>query len=79
MISSALRELGAKIDDRTARIGVIGLGYVGLPLAVELRLPASRLWDSTSTRRRFRRLKPETHISATFPARSFALLVRPID
>ncbi|MDE0884378.1 MAG: nucleotide sugar dehydrogenase [Myxococcota bacterium] len=36
MISSALRELGAKIDDRTARIGVIGLGYVGLPLAVEL-------------------------------------------
>ncbi len=36
MSSSALRELGAKIDDRSARIGVIGLGYVGLPLAVEL-------------------------------------------
>ena len=35
MSSSALRELGAKIDDRSARIGVIGLGYVGLPLAVE--------------------------------------------
>ncbi len=28
----ALRE---KILDRSARIGVIGLGYVGLPLAVE--------------------------------------------
>jgi len=31
-----LEELGAKIDDRSATIGVIGLGYVGLPLAVEL-------------------------------------------
>ena len=28
--------LEEKIADRTARIGVIGLGYVGLPLAVEL-------------------------------------------
>jgi UDP-N-acetyl-D-glucosamine dehydrogenase len=28
-------ELAAKITDRTAHIGVIGLGYVGLPLAVE--------------------------------------------
>ncbi|MEO6458167.1 MAG: nucleotide sugar dehydrogenase [Chloroflexia bacterium] len=27
--------LAKKIDDRTARIGVIGLGYVGLPLAIE--------------------------------------------
>ena len=30
-----LRELGARIDAREARIGVMGLGYVGLPLAVE--------------------------------------------
>jgi len=30
-----LEELGARIDAREARIGVIGLGYVGLPLAVE--------------------------------------------
>ena len=30
-----LRDLGARIGDRKARIGVIGLGYVGLPLAVE--------------------------------------------
>jgi UDP-N-acetyl-D-glucosamine dehydrogenase len=33
---SSLEQLGRKIDDRSARIGVIGLGYVGLPLAVEL-------------------------------------------
>jgi len=30
-----LRELAARIEARQARIGVMGLGYVGLPLAVE--------------------------------------------
>jgi UDP-N-acetyl-D-glucosamine dehydrogenase len=30
-----LRDLGARIEARQARIGVMGLGYVGLPLAVE--------------------------------------------
>jgi UDP-N-acetyl-D-glucosamine dehydrogenase len=29
-------ELAKKIQDRTARAGVIGLGYVGLPLGVEM-------------------------------------------
>jgi UDP-N-acetyl-D-glucosamine dehydrogenase len=33
---ATLAELGDLIDSREARIGVIGLGYVGLPLAVEL-------------------------------------------
>ena len=28
-------ELRGRIDDHTAVIGVVGLGYVGLPLAVE--------------------------------------------
>ena len=32
---SRLTELADRIDSREARIGVIGLGYVGLPLAVE--------------------------------------------
>ncbi len=32
---SRLVELRDKIESREARIGVIGLGYVGLPLAVE--------------------------------------------
>jgi UDP-N-acetyl-D-glucosamine dehydrogenase len=32
---SRLKELSARIDAREARLGVIGLGYVGLPLAVE--------------------------------------------
>ena len=34
-MSNAARTLEEKIVDRKARIGVIGLGYVGLPLAVE--------------------------------------------
>jgi UDP-N-acetyl-D-glucosamine dehydrogenase len=29
------QELSRKIESRTARVGVVGLGYVGLPLAVE--------------------------------------------
>ncbi len=28
-------DLQSKINDKTAVIGIIGLGYVGLPLAVE--------------------------------------------
>ena len=32
---NTLETLAAKIDSRTARVGVVGLGYVGLPLAVE--------------------------------------------
>ena len=32
---SRLQELGQKIDGREAQIGIVGLGYVGLPLAIE--------------------------------------------
>ncbi|HEX9491703.1 MAG TPA: NAD(P)-binding domain-containing protein, partial [Thermoanaerobaculia bacterium] len=34
MTQSSLDDLLSKIGSRTARIGVIGLGYVGLPLAL---------------------------------------------
>lgn len=33
--SAYFTELHAKIQNKTARVGVVGLGYVGLPLAVE--------------------------------------------
>ena len=32
---SAVAQLSEKITNKTARVGIIGLGYVGLPLAVE--------------------------------------------
>jgi UDP-N-acetyl-D-glucosamine dehydrogenase len=35
-MSSVSLALRRRIDDRSARVGVVGLGYVGLPLAVEL-------------------------------------------
>ncbi|MEW5995106.1 MAG: nucleotide sugar dehydrogenase, partial [Candidatus Zixiibacteriota bacterium] len=34
--SKASQELLARIKDRSARVGVVGLGYVGLPLSMEL-------------------------------------------
>src|SRR5271154_89901 len=33
--ASAAQTLEEKIKSRTARVGIIGLGYVGLPLAME--------------------------------------------
>ena len=33
--TSCAERIGRKIRDRSARVGVVGLGYVGLPLAVE--------------------------------------------
>jgi len=42
--SSPVTEITKKLEDRTARIGVIGLGYVGLPLALlfsEERFPVT--------------------------------------
>jgi len=35
-MSSVAQELRQRIETRSARVGVVGLGYVGLPLAVEL-------------------------------------------
>ncbi len=35
-LSATAEALRQKLADRTARVGVVGLGYVGLPLAVEL-------------------------------------------
>ena len=34
-MSPVAQELRRRIETRTARVGVVGLGYVGLPLAVE--------------------------------------------
>ena len=41
---SPIAEIKQKLEDRTARIGIIGLGYVGLPLALlfsEERFPVT--------------------------------------
>ena len=35
LLTTAAAQLSEKISNKTARVGIIGLGYVGLPLAVE--------------------------------------------
>ena len=35
VLSTAAAQLTERIANRTARVGIIGLGYVGLPLAIE--------------------------------------------
>ena len=38
---SSVDALEKKIRERAARVGIVGLGYVGLPLAVEFSCKAS--------------------------------------
>jgi len=42
VLAANAERLMAELRARTARVGVIGLGYVGLPLAVSSRTPVSR-------------------------------------
>ena len=51
-----LHDLRGKIDSREARIGVIGLGYVGLPLAVELGQAGFRVTGFDIDRKKLRSL-----------------------
>src|ERR1051326_3950138 len=52
MMQSAASELLGRIEQRSALVGVIGLGYVGLPLAVELARAGFRVtgFDIDETR-----------------------------
>ena len=69
--ASDISTLSDKIRSRTARVGIVGLGYVGLPLAVEFAkagfrvtgIDVARKQDSTRQRRRFlRRRHPQRAI-----------------
>src|SRR5579864_3298917 len=52
MMQSAASELLQRIEQRGAVVGIIGLGYVGLPLAVELARAGFRVigFDIDETR-----------------------------
>src|SRR5215470_12400768 len=66
----------AKIHDRSAVIGVIGLGYVGLPLAVEFAKAGFRVIGyDVSERVASLLMRGESHIQDV-PAREVAALVR---
>jgi len=53
---SQLTELIEKIKDRSARVGVVGLGYVGLPLSVELARVGFKVTGFDVSKRKIRLL-----------------------
>ena len=63
-------ELEKLISEKTAHIGVIGLGYVGLPLIVEFCLKGFRLSALRSTRQRPLRSMPAVRTSSMSPAKT---------
>ena len=44
MLNNITPDIQKKINDRTAVLGIIGLGYVGLPLAVEFVKKVQSYW-----------------------------------
>ena len=56
-LSSSAEKLSNKIEGRTANLGVIGLGYVGLPLAVELAQAGFHVYGIDVDERRVRELR----------------------
>ncbi len=51
-VASRLAELKHKMETREARIGIVGMGYVGLPLALLFSGERFRVTGSTSPQTR---------------------------
>src|SRR5437660_3106280 len=73
---SAATELLQRIERRTARLGVIGLGYVGLPLAVELGQAGFRVTGLDIDERRVGQLEKGRSYIQDVPARFVKELVQ---
>ena len=69
-------KLMKKIEDRTARVGVIGLGYVGLPLAVEFARQGYRVTGIDLDRGRVKKLNQGRSYISDVPDEVLAPLVR---
>lgn len=69
-------ELTRKIEQRKARVGVIGLGYVGLPLAVEFAKAGFRTTGIDLDAGRVRKLKTGRSYITDIPSSEVAELVR---
>jgi UDP-N-acetyl-D-glucosamine dehydrogenase len=68
--------LAARLDDRTARLGVIGLGYVGLPLAVELAQAGFEVFGVDIDEARVRQLQHGHSYIQDVPTAEVQALVR---
>ena len=84
---SKLEDLRHRIDAREARIGVIGLGYVGLPLALELANAGFRVTGFDIDLTKIRSLAHQVNIGklprdfamSDDPARMVPIVVDPAD
>jgi len=73
---SRLQDLAARIDAREATIGVIGLGYVGLPLAVEFAQAGFEVTGIDVDERRVRELERGRSYIQDVPTADVRTLVR---
>jgi UDP-N-acetyl-D-glucosamine dehydrogenase len=73
---SAADVLVARLDRRTARLGVIGLGYVGLPLAVELAQAGFEVFGVDIDEARVRKLQRGQSYIQDVPTADVRTLVR---
>ncbi|MGH8009302.1 MAG: nucleotide sugar dehydrogenase, partial [Candidatus Binatia bacterium] len=70
------RELKRKIQDRSARLGVIGLGYVGLPLLVEMAREGFRVTGIDIDKRKIESINAGTSYVLDVPSEILGSLVR---
>jgi UDP-N-acetyl-D-glucosamine dehydrogenase len=73
---TAADALIARLDNKTARLGVIGLGYVGLPLAVELAQAGFEVFGVDIDENRVRQLNQGKSYIQDVPAADVRALVR---
>jgi UDP-N-acetyl-D-glucosamine dehydrogenase len=74
--SPVIRRLSERLRRRTARIGVIGLGYVGLPLAVEFAKAGFRVTGFEIDQRRAAKLNRGVSYIQDVPTAEVRALVR---
>jgi UDP-N-acetyl-D-glucosamine dehydrogenase len=73
---AAAKSIRKKISDRSARIGVVGLGYVGLPLAVEFAKAGYRVTGIDVDSRKVKGVRAGRSHIQDVPASEVAELVR---
>jgi UDP-N-acetyl-D-glucosamine dehydrogenase len=74
--TSAAQILEQRLENRTARLAVIGLGYVGLPLAVELAQAGFQVHGIDIDEKRVRQLNQGRSYIQDVPTADVAALVR---
>ena len=67
-----LQELSARIDAKEVRVGVIGLGYVGLPLAIEFGKAGLKVTGFDLDEQKVRSIEKDTSYIEDVPSEDIA-------